>query len=203
MLGKTQILFAVGIISLFTGVVYTIVNATGSMITEQTRLMDARLKNRIGAEEYRERTRETEMLYRGKVAAALEKIESKFKEAIGVVGRLSKLGEGYHGSEEPRFKLVEQEVNVTVLDDGEVVVFLNGTPYPVEDLELNFTEDNKVLVKVVVIEENRVYHYYPYMPGNMTELLNLTGKGNYTAELEAVAGNLSQGIERLRTETVS
>lgn len=92
MIQKTYIIFAVGIVSLFVGVVYTSVNVTNNMIKEQTEHMDARVNNQIDGEEYQKRSRESEKTYRSKVADALERIESKFLEAVEIVGRLDGLG---------------------------------------------------------------------------------------------------------------
>ena len=58
MLQKTNLIFAVGIIALFVGVVYTMVNITNTMITEQTGLLEARAGDQIGGVEYQRRGRE-------------------------------------------------------------------------------------------------------------------------------------------------
>ncbi len=203
MIQKTYIIFAVGIVSLFVGVVYTSVNVTNNMIKEQTEHMDARVNNQIDGEEYQKRSRESEKTYRSKVADALERIESKFLEAVEIVGRLDGLGGDGSDQEGANVKLIDQTVNITELGDNEYVVYLNGTPYDINDVILNVTENDTVVMRVVVIEQNNYYQYYPYIPGNMSEILNLSGDFNSAAELDMVAKNLSAGIESFRTGSIT
>ncbi|GBE17783.1 hypothetical protein BMS3Abin16_00371 [archaeon BMS3Abin16] len=203
MLQKTNLIFAVGIIALFVGVVYTMVNITNTMITEQTGLLDARAGDQIGGVEYQRRGRESEKMYRGRIADALERIESKFLEVAKIVGRLDTLRGDRLNQEGANVRLVDQKVNITELGPDKYVVYLNGTPYDINDVMLNVTENRTLVMRVVVIEQDNYYQYYPYIPGNMSEILNLSGDYNYTADLEMIAANLSMGLENFRTDSIT
>ncbi len=203
MLNKTNIIFAVGVVSLFVGVVYSVVNTTNTMITEQNALLDARTSDQIDGAEYQKLSRESERVYRVQVADALAKIESKFIEVAGIIGRLDAIRGDRPDQEGANVRLVDQKVNITELGPDKYVVYLNGTPYDINDVILNVTENRTLVMRVVVIEQNNYYQYYPYLPGNMSELLNLSGDYNYTADLGSVARNLSEGIESFRTESIT
>jgi hypothetical protein len=200
MLSKSYIGLSIGIISLFTGVVYTLVNSTGTMITEQTEIMDDRYNGRIEDSEFQRRSRESEGVYRDSVANALERIESKFVEVAKLVKSLDDL---MGGSDEPNVRLVDQEVNITSLGEDRYAVVFNGTPYDLEDLFLDVEENKTVTMKVVVIEQNNYYEYYPYLRGNMSDILNLSEDYNYSADLDQVAKNLSAGIESFRKDRIT
>jgi hypothetical protein len=203
MFRKSYLIFSIGIISLFTGVVYTMVNATNDMISDQTVLIDARYRGEIPDSEFKARSSESEAVYRNSVANALERIESKFVEVAKIVTTLNGLIETLPESDEPTIELVDQKVNITSIGDNEYAVVFNGTPYNLEDLYLNVTDNYTVVMKVVVIEQNNYYRYYPYVRGsNLTEILNISEDYNYTAELEAISRNLTQGIESFRQDTV-
>jgi hypothetical protein len=203
MVGKYYIIFSVGIISLFAGVVYTLVNVTDLMITEQTQIMDARFHGQISEGEFQSRSRESESAYRNNVADALEKIESKFLEVARIVKSISGLMDTLPESDEQSVRLIDQEVSITTLDDNRHVVYLNETPYDIEDLFLDVKENNSVVMKVVVIQQDNYYQYHPYLRGNMSEILNISEDYNYSADLDSIAGNLTVGIENLRTESIT
>lgn len=202
MIKKPYLIFGIGIIALFTGVVYTMANATNTMIAEQTKIADARFQGEIGDAEFQRLSRKSEVTYRNTVADALGRIESKFQDAAKVVGALIGLAGSLPKDEEPEIRLIDQKVNITLIGEDDYAVFLNGTPYPLEDLYLNVTDNNTVVMKVIVVEQNNYYQYYPYLRGNMSEILNISGS-NYSADLESIAANLSTGIESFRTDRIT
>ena len=202
MLGKPYIIFGIGIISLFLGVVIAISNSTNTMIEEQTEIADARYRGMISEKEYQAKSQESEAEYRSSVAESLEKIESKLIEAVKIVKGITSLADR-GGNEELEVRLVEQNVNITSVD-GRHVVVLNGTPYDLEDLFIGVDENESVVVKVVVIEQNNYIQTYPYLrDSDMAEILNVSEDGNITGQLDAIAGNLSQGIENFKTDSLT
>ena len=203
MLNKTNLIFAVGVVSLFVGVVYSVVNTTNTMITEQNALLDARVNDQIDSAEYQKLSQASERTYRTRVADALSKIESKFIEAAGIIGRLDDLWDRRPEPEGANYRLVNRTVNVTVIGEDDYLIYINGTVHRIRDLGLNLSENNTATLPVVVVEQNNYYQYYPYIHGNMSEILNLSGDYNYTADLEMITGNLSAGLEDFRTDSIT
>jgi hypothetical protein len=203
MVGKYYIVFSVGIISLFAGVVYTLVNVTDLMINEQTQIMDARFQGKISEDEFQRKSKESERTYRNEVADSLEKIESKFLEVARIVKSINGLMHTLPESDEQSVRLIDHEVSINTLEDNRHVVYLNETPYDIDNLFLDVKENDTVVMKVVVIKQDNYYQYYPYLRGNISEILNLSGEYNYSTELDSLTKNLSLGIESLRTDRIT
>ncbi len=89
MLGKGYLALALGIATLFAGVVYTVTLSTSKMIDSQTQLLRARIQGEIGEEEYALRSQEIEHDYRQSVAAALSRLADKFRAVAGIIEKLT------------------------------------------------------------------------------------------------------------------
>jgi hypothetical protein len=131
------------------GVVYSVVNTTNTMITEQNALLDARTSDQMDGAEYQKLSRESERVYRVRVADALARLESKFIEVAGIIGRLDTLRGDRPDQEGANVRLVDQKVNITELGPDKYVVYLNGTPYDINDVLLNVTENRTLVMRVL------------------------------------------------------
>jgi hypothetical protein len=80
---------AIGIVTLYAGIMHTMSSATGSMIDAQSDAMRSRVRGEISDAEYAERSKEAEFAWRNKVAEQLDRVRDKFDEMVGVIEKVS------------------------------------------------------------------------------------------------------------------
>jgi hypothetical protein len=91
MVGKDLafVALAIGVVTLYAGIMSTMSSATGSMIDAQSDAMRAKFRGEITDAEYAERSRTAEFTWRDKVAGQLERLKDKFDQVVSVVEKVS------------------------------------------------------------------------------------------------------------------